>query len=94
MYYFYQITGQENELLQGVEALKKTRELSPTDPKIPYSLALYDSMLFDLSKNNLEKQNWKKLSLEEIDKTIKLKPNYQEAYLLKEQLLRKYGQSK
>jgi len=91
MYYFYQVTGKENELLQGIYALKNAKELSPADPKIPYSIALYDSMLFDLSKNNLEKQNWQKFSLDEINKTIKLKSNYREAYLLKGQLLKKYG---
>ena len=91
MYYFYQITGQENEILQGVEALKKAMELSPTDPKIPYSLALYYSIIYDIGKNNPEKIEWRKLSLQEIDKSIKLKPNYQEAYKLKEELLKKYN---
>ncbi len=90
MYYFYLITKNENELLQGVEALKNAQKLSPTDPKIPYSLALYTSMLFDLTKNNVDKENWKKISLEEIDKSIKLKSNYQEAFSLKKELLKKY----
>ena len=91
MYYFYQITDKENELLQGFEALKNAKELSPTDPKIPYSIALYSSMLFDLSKNNSDKQKWQKLSLEEINKVTELKSNYREGYLLKGQLLKKYG---
>ena len=90
MYYFFQMTGKENELLRGVEALKKARELSPTDPKIPYSLALYYSIIYDTTMNNSEKNEWQKLSLQEIDKSIKLKSNYQEAYSLKEQLLKKY----
>ena len=93
MYYFYQVTGNENELLQGVEALKTARKLYPTDPKIPYTLALYYSTLYDSSKNNLEKNNWQRLSLSEIDKTINLKSNYREAYLFKGQLLKKYGQT-
>jgi len=91
MYYFYQITGQENEILQGVEALKKAMELSPTDPKIPYSLALYYSIIYDTTKNNPKKKDWQKLSLQEIDRSIKLKSNYQEAYLLKGELLKKYS---
>ena len=91
MYYFYQVTGNDNELLQGIEALKVSRSLYPTDPKIPYTLALYYSTLYDASKNNIEKQNWQKLSLDEIDNTIKLKSNYQEAYLFKGQLLKKYN---
>ncbi|VVA43615.1 conserved membrane hypothetical protein [Candidatus Roizmanbacteria bacterium] len=91
MYYFYLVTNSENELLQGIDALKKARMLSPTDPKIPYLIALYSSMLFDISKNNLDKQNWQKLSLEEINKVVELKSNFREGYLLKGQLLKKYG---
>jgi len=91
MYYFFQITDKEDELLHGVEALEKARELSPTDPKIPYSLALYYSIIYDTTKNNPEKKEWQKLSLQEIDKSIKLKSNYQEAYKLKEELLKKYN---
>jgi len=87
MYYFYQITGQENELLQGVSALKSAQELAPTDPKIYYSIALYYSMLFDINKD----KQYQKLSLEEIDKVIQLKSNYQEAYSLKKELLKKYN---
>ncbi|MEK7597627.1 MAG: O-antigen ligase family protein [Patescibacteria group bacterium] len=91
MYYFYQVTGNKNELLQGIEALKTARNLYPTDPKIPYTLALYYTTLYDTTENNLDKQNWQKLSLSEIDKTINLKSNYREAYLFKGQLLKKYG---
>ncbi len=91
MYYFFQITGKENELEQGISALKNAQKLSPTDPKIPYSLALYNSVLFDLSKNKQEKQTLLKLSIDEINKVIKLKPNYREGYLFKGQLLKKYG---
>jgi O-antigen ligase len=90
MYYFFQITGKENELKQGISALKNAQKLSPTDPKIPYSLALYNSALFDLSKNNQEKQTLLKLSIDEINNVIKLKPNYREGYILKGQLLKKY----
>ena len=92
MFYFYQATGNENEILQGIRALKKAQELSPTDPKISYSLALYYSTLSDITKDNQKQLNWKNLSLEEIDKTIKLKSNYREAYLFQGQLLKKYGQ--
>ncbi len=93
MYYFYQVTGNENELLQGVEALKSAQKLSPTDPKIPYSLALYYTTLYDSTKNNLDRENRQKLSLEEIENTIQLKSNYREACLFKGQLLKKYGQT-
>ena len=92
MYYFYQVTGNDNELLQGVEALKTAKDLYPTDPKISYTLALYYSTLYDSSKNNLEKNNWKRLSLEKIENTIELKLNFREAYLFKGQLLKKYGE--
>jgi O-antigen ligase len=91
IYYFYQITNDGNELLQGIQALKTAQTLSPTDPKIPYTLSLYTSMLFDLSKNNNDKQKLEKSSLDYIDTVIKLKSNYREGYLMKGQLLKKYG---
>jgi O-antigen ligase len=93
MFYFYQVTNNENEILEGIQALKKARELYPTDPKIPYSSALYYTTLYDSSKDIMQRQNWKDLSLKEIDKTIELKSNFREAYLFKGQLLKKYGQT-
>jgi hypothetical protein len=36
MFYFYQVTGDENEILEGVQSLKQARELYLTDPKLPY----------------------------------------------------------
>lgn len=93
MFYFYQITNNENEILEGVQSLKQARKLYPTDPKISYSLALYYTTLYDSSGDAVQKQNWKDLSLEEIDKTIELKSNFREAYLFKGQLLKKYGQT-
>lgn len=91
MYYFFQITGKENELIQGISALKNAQKLAPTDPKIPYSLALYNSVLFDLNTNNQEKQELSQVSLNEINEVIKLKSNYRDGYVLKGQLLKKYG---
>jgi hypothetical protein len=93
MFYFYQVTNNENEILEGIQALQNARKLSPTDPKISYSLALYYSTLYDSSKDTIKKQSWKDLSLSEIDKTIELKSNFREAYLFKGQLLKKYGQT-
>ena len=91
MYYFFQITGKKNELEQGISALINAQKLSPTDPKIPYSLALYNSILFDLSKSDQERQSLSKLSIDEINEVVKLKSNYREGYILKGQLLKKYG---
>ena len=93
MYYFFQITGSENELLLGIEALNTAQILSPTDPKIPYTLALYNSILFDLSKDINERQKFQRSSLDYIDTVLKLKSNYREGYLMKGQLLKKYGQT-
>ena len=92
MYYFYLVTNNPNELIEGINALKTAEKLYPTDPKIPYSMALYYSTLYDASTDQLEKDSLMKSSLEEIDKSISLKSNYREAYLFKGQLLKKYGQ--
>jgi tetratricopeptide (TPR) repeat protein len=93
MFYFYQMTNNENEILEGIQSLKYARELYPTDPKISYSLALYYTTLYDSSKVEVQKQNWKDRSLKEINRTIELKSNFREAYLFKGQLLKKYGQT-
>lgn len=91
MYYFYLATNQEQELFQGVQALEEAKKLAPTDPKITYSLALYDSMLYDASTNAADKNKWQTESLSEILATVKLKSNYREGYLLEGQLMKKYG---
>lgn len=89
-YLFYEMTLDKNYLLKGIEELKNSQKLAPTDPKIPYSLAFYYSRLYDSEKDTFEKKVWENKSLEEIKLALKLKNNFQEALTLKQDLLKKY----
>lgn len=88
-YLFYQGTSDVSYLRKGIDALLQAKLLSPTDPKIPYSLSLYYSLLESELKPGAEKDKYQKLSLQEADNSIKLKPDYEDAYFLKSTLLEK-----
>ncbi len=96
-YLFYQIKLDKKYLQDGVAALNKATELAPTDPKLPYSLAIYYSLLEDEASaaKNKEGQDkaqlYKTLSLNNIDKSIELKVDYRDGYFLKAQLFKKFG---
>lgn len=91
-YLFYQITLDKGRLIDGINTLLEAKKLSPTDPKIPYSLAIFYSLLYDEEKQPLEKNVFKTESLKQIENSIMLKPDYRDAYLLKGQLLKKFGE--
>lgn len=93
-YLFYQIDLNKQHLVEGIDNLGKARALSPTDPKIPYSLALFYTLLYDEEKKPTNKELYKAKSLQVIDETIALKKDYREGYFLKGQLLKKYGDIK
>jgi len=85
-YLYYKVTEDLNELVEGINALKKAESLSPTEPKIPYSAAVYYLTIADNQKDlNLKKDNFIK-AYEEINKSVKLKPNLEEAIILKKQI--------
>lgn len=76
-YTFYQASPDEAYLEEAVKALNEAYKLAPTEPKMPYTLGLlYGAM------------NKKDISTQYLDKTIALKPDYQDAYVLKLKLLR------
>lgn len=88
-YLFYQISLKDNELNSGIEALKEASKYAPTDPKIPYSLAVFYSLMYDDAKQN--KDFFKEASLQSINKCLALKSDYRDGYFLKGQLLKKYN---
>ncbi|MDO8611075.1 MAG: O-antigen ligase family protein [bacterium] len=90
-YLFYQISLDSKELLQGINALNEAKKFAPTDPKIPYSAAVFYSILFDDSKDAVQKLQYKTITLQNAQDSIDLKPNFRDAYMLKGQLLKKYG---
>ena len=89
---FYQMTLDKKYLFTGISALDEAQRLAPTDPKIPYFAATYNSLLFDDEKENKQKELYKEKSLAAIERAITLKSNYGDAYFLKYQLLKKYGE--
>jgi len=89
-YLFYQVTLKTSYLLEGVKALKESKKISPTDPKIPYSLAVYYSLLYDSEKNSSQKSVWKQKSLQEINLALDLKKDFQDGLTLKKDLQKKY----
>lgn len=85
--FYYQINPEDRKYVDSaVSTLKKAQELSPTDAKIPYSLSIFYTILYDFTKDI----KYKDLSFKEVDKSIKLKSNFTDAYTLKKQLQEKY----
>ncbi|KKP86838.1 MAG: hypothetical protein UR89_C0013G0026, partial [Candidatus Roizmanbacteria bacterium GW2011_GWA2_35_8] len=93
-YLFYLVDLNQNELEMGIEALMKAKVLSPTDPKIPYSLAVFYSIMADAQKNVTDKSLYVAKSFESVDEAVILKSNFQDAIDLKKQLLNKYKSGK
>jgi len=86
-YLFYQVNPQDRKYVDSaISTLKKAQELSPTDAKIPYSLSIFYTILFDFTKDI----KYKDLSFKEVDKSITLKSNFKDAFTLKTQLIEKY----
>ncbi len=90
-YLFYQVTSDNTNLDEGIKALLTARKLAPTDPKIPYSLAVYYSIFYDQAKDFSIKEKAKQQSLSEIEKALQLKKDFQDGLTLKKQLLEKYS---
>jgi hypothetical protein len=90
-YIYYQLTQDPTYLNNGLQTLDQALQLSPTDPKIPYSQALFYSALASEAKDPAEKKKYQDLSLERINYTLKLKRDYRDAFILKGQILTLYG---
>jgi len=91
-YLFFQMDLDLNNLKIAIDSLKQAQKIAPTDPKIPYTLAFFQSILYEHAKNKKEKDFYKQESLKSIDSAIGLKNDMIDAYLLKGQLLKKYRQ--
>lgn len=90
-YLFYSIDQKVESLDLGLEALRNAQNLSPTDPKIPYSLALFSALKYDVESDQKQKDSLKKDALQFTQQTIALKPDYRDGYILQAQLLKKFG---
>jgi len=76
-----------------MKSLLKARQLAPTDPKIPYSLTIFYSLLSDEEKDSEKKVLYKNLSMKSISDTLALKPNFRDGYALKASLHKKYNET-
>ncbi len=90
-YLYYQLDSNPQDIQLGIDALSEAKRLSPTDPKIPYSASIFYSLMADATSDQSKKKEYRDLSLAQIGESIALKPNYSDAYLIKAQLLKKYG---
>lgn len=90
-YLFYEISLNTQYIETGIQALQEAYRLSPTDPKIPYSLAVFYSLLYDDEKNQAQKDMDEAQSLQYVRQSVHLKTDYRDAYLLEGQLFKKYG---
>ncbi len=79
---YSQITSDKNDINIAIAAYKEALKLGPTDPRNYYALSTAYSFL-----------DSQELSISAIDKSIELKPDYRDGYLLKAQLLKKYGRN-
>lgn len=91
-YLFYQMTVKKAYIEDGLDSLEKAESLAPTDPKLPYTTALFYSLMSDEEKDPAKAKNYQEQALKKIEWSIKLKPDFKDSYFLKAQLLKKFGQ--
>jgi O-antigen ligase len=88
-YYFYQL-NQDDELFNtATQSLKLAAELAPTDPKILQTEALFYSLRADVEKDVTKKNSMLGQAIKLLGQSLKLKPNYEEAIVLKAEILKK-----
>ncbi len=89
-YLFHGLDGQKKYLEDGVKAMDTALELSPTDPKLPYTRAIFFSLLEETATKESQIKLYRNRSLHDLDLAIALKEDFRDAYFLQGQLLKKY----
>lgn len=86
----YQATGDESYFNTAVEALHKARQLAPTDPRYPYTLALFYLAKIENTKSPTqdEVRLFENKALPTIDFAIQLKPDYRDGIYAKVLILK------
>ncbi len=90
-YLFYVATANGAYLQDGLQAFEEAKALAPTDPKVPYDISYYYSLMYDAAKTKSQKDILANLALKSVDEAINLKPDLYDSYLLKGQLLKKFA---
>lgn len=93
---FYQLTEDQSMYEEADEALDNARILSPTDPKLIYTKALFYVTTLEGKKTLLEgqKRYLRETILPLIDESLRLKPNFRDGYFIKGTVFKKLGMSK
>lgn len=86
----YQATGDEKYYLGAIEALNKARQLAPTDPRYPYTLALFYLAKFENTKapTQEDRRSFENRAIPIIDFALQLKPDYRDAMYAKVLILK------
>lgn len=88
-YLYYQALLDKKFLDEGIMALILAYNYAPTEPKIPYNLAIFYNLLEEINQNKNEKKLLLNKALEYCNQAITLKSNYRDALFLKSQILLK-----
>lgn len=88
-YYFYQLNQDDDLFNTATESLRIAQEISPTDPKILQTEALFYSLRADVEKDIVKKTFMFEEAIRLLDQSLKLKSNYIEAISLKEEISEK-----
>lgn len=86
-YLAYQSTLDTAYLNSAIESMKTAQSLAPTDPKMPYSTALFYALAAD-EADATTSASYHERALEEVNRSLKLKPDYTDALELRKQLLK------
>jgi tetratricopeptide (TPR) repeat protein len=81
-YLFYQMTLDTKNLETAIFSMEYAQQLSPTDPKIPYTTALFYSLAAEEAKDPKQQEVFKRAAADELQKSITLKKDYEDAIIL------------
>lgn len=88
-YYYFLTTLDKNYLFESIKDLEKGEKLAPTDPKIFQTKGLFYSLIAENEKDNQIKIKYYQKSVEELNKSISLKPDFYDAIELKKEVIKK-----
>ncbi|MCX7956055.1 MAG: O-antigen ligase family protein [Patescibacteria group bacterium] len=78
-YYYYLATSDVSYLFEAINVLNISRKLAPTDPKIPYNLAVFYLEIEKNEKNQEKKKYYRQKAIEEIKNSLFLKKDFIDA---------------
>ncbi len=96
-YLHYQISLDPQYLDEAIEAIEQAKELSPTDPRLSYTQALFYSLYYDEVNGTSQEAvqqgtDFKQRALTEAGMTVAMKPDYKDGIILYADLLNKFGE--